>query len=107
MFSTIQPTTTICAQAAQAEAVALDRTNASDIELAELRLLARAGDVPERDAQLLLAAGEERAARRRARLLTLGRAGFATTLELEAWHADGRDAETIAVRADLQACDLL
>lgn len=74
-------------------------------EAREQRLLARAGDLPERDAGCCSTppSGEARSAR----LLALGHSGHATTLELEAWHADPRDAETLAVRADLQDGGLL
>lgn len=104
MFTT---TTQITPATADHEAHARRLLSDVDTELRELRMLARAGDLPERDAQLLLGAAEQRAARRRARLLTLGRDTAASTLELEAWHGNPNDGESVALRADLRASGLL
>jgi hypothetical protein len=106
MFSTTNKLYTSDIQAAHIHAIATDST---DAELAELRMLTRAGEMHPRDAAPLIADLEQRIVRRDARDVTLGRAGtgLASTLDLETWHGDNRDRESAALRLDLQADGLL
>ena len=58
-----------------------------DAEVAELRMLTRAGEMHPRDAAALIADLEQQTARRD----TLGAAGSGATFDLEIWHGDPRD----------------
>lgn len=107
MFSTTSHLTDgTDAQTAVVRAITLDDMSV-DAELAELRMLTRAGEMHARDAAPLIADLEQRIARRDARRDTLGAAGSVTTFELEAWHGDDRDHESAALRVALQAHGLL
>lgn len=76
-----------------------------DGELTQLRMLTRAGELHPRDSARLIADVERRIARRDT--LGLAAAGLASTLEIEVWHGDDRDQETLALRGDLHADGLL
>lgn len=110
MFSTTSHlTASTDAQPAYLRAVALHSPDRIGAELAELRMLARAGEMHPRDAAVLIADLEQRLARRDARRDTLGAAatGAVTTFDLERWHGDARDPESNELRVDLQASGLL
>ena len=98
MFITTMKTTAATTVRTHVPELLLD----DDIEICALRMLARSGDPPEREAQLALGAAEQRAARRRARLLTPGATGRATTFELEAWHTDPRTRQVLERVAHLR-----
>lgn len=80
-----------------------------DAELAELRMLTRAGEMHPRDAAILIDGLEQQIARRDARRGTLGAAasGPVSTLDLESWHGDDHDHESSEPRVELQAHGLL
>lgn len=110
MFSTTSHlTATTDAQRAYLHAVALNSPDSVDAELAELRMLARAGEMHPRDAAVLIADLEQRLARRDARRDTLGAAatGPVSTLDLESWHGAKGDHESTELRVALQAHGLL
>ena len=56
-------------------------------ELSELRLLGRAGELPERDAAMLSGDAAARSERARARILAVGGQASATTHDLATWAA--------------------
>lgn len=107
MFSTTTTLTAKPVHPADTDRAAAAISAETAAEIQTIRTRAAAGELTSAVAQQQITGAHRRGAGRLARLTTLGRNGAVTTLELETWHGDQHDHDSVDLRAELMASGLL